>query len=101
MLVEHGGAGGHQPLQPLVSHRGQTDAHAVELARTAVWSKPLGGGLRLALVLHQERRFQAVLDELNSVGLDRVLVVTSGVDSFVDLDRADVQDLPGELSSSW
>jgi hypothetical protein len=64
MLVEHGGGGGHQPLEALGSHRGQTDARAVALARTAVWSERLGRGLRLALVLDSDRVARTPITEL-------------------------------------
>jgi len=72
----------------------------------ASWSikcAPAKDGIPQALICSdedraaKERRFQAAFDELDAVGLDSVLVVTSGVDYFVDLDRVDVQDLPGEL----
>lgn len=36
-------------------HCGHTDARAIALARTAVWRKPLGGGLGLALVFDRDR----------------------------------------------
>jgi subtilisin family serine protease len=80
----------------------QHGAHIIN-ASWSIKCAPAKDGIPQALVCTdadrnaKERRFQAAFDELDSVGLDRVLVVTSGVDFFVDLDRADVQDLPGEL----
>jgi hypothetical protein len=46
-------------------------------------------------------RIGLVFDELEVMGLDRVLFVAGGPNEAVDLDRGDVQALPGELPNDY
>lgn len=102
LTTEAGFEGWMDRMVEALDYAVQHGAHIIN-ASWSIKCAPAKDGIPQALVCTdadrnaKERRFQAAFDELDSVGLDRVLVVTSGVDFFVDLDRADVQDLPGEL----
>jgi subtilisin family serine protease len=102
LTTEAGFEGWMDRMVEALDYAVQHNAHIIN-ASWSIKCAPAKDGIPRALVCTdadrnaKERRFQAAFDELDAVGLDRVLVVTSGVDFFVDLDRADVQDLPGEL----